>query len=65
MEHAARRGMPWRVPPEKVRSDIGLIDVAVNSPGFAAWAEHYERRGVRLPRPSRCPVIFMPSQEPP
>ncbi len=65
MVHAASRGAPWRVAPERVPSDVGLIDIQVNSRAFAAWAEHFQRRGVRLPRPSRCPVVFLPAQAPP
>jgi hypothetical protein len=65
MEQAARRGHSWRMPASSVPSVIGLVDVAVNSPAFAAWATHYQRRGIRLPRPSFAPVIFVPSAMPP
>ena len=65
MAHAARRGLPWRIAPHSMPSDVGMVDVPVSGPGFAAWAQHFERRGVRLPRPSKAPVIFAPSAMPP
>jgi hypothetical protein len=64
MVHAARSGRPWRVPRDTVVSDIGLVAVSVATPAFDAWQVHFERKGLRLPRPSRSPVVFLPSPMP-
>jgi hypothetical protein len=41
-----------------------LVPVAVDGEAFAAWAEHYQRRGIRLPRPDRSPVVWLPTSMP-
>ena len=65
MVRAARSGQPWRIPAGRAVSDIGLVAVTVAEPAFYAWQIHFERQGVRLPRPSRSPVVFLPAPLPP
>ena len=64
MVASARRGLPWRCPSAAVASDVGFLPVNVDSPEFEAWARHFQRHGVRIPRPARAPVIFAPSATP-
>ena len=65
MTAAARAGRPWRVPAASVVSDVGLIPIGVSSPEFYAWQVSFERQGIRLPRPNRAAVVFMPAAQPP
>ena len=61
MTAGARSGRPWRLTAASVVSDIGLVAVSGSSPEFYQWQIDFERRGIRLPRPSRSPVVFLPA----
>lgn len=65
MVDSARRGRPWQARPETVPSDVGLVAVAVGSSAFDAWRTWFAMRGVTFPTPSKAPVVFLPSPEPP
>ncbi len=41
-----------------------LVPVPVDGRAFAAWAAHYDQLGIRLPKPSKAPVIWMPATMP-
>jgi hypothetical protein len=64
MVHAARSGRPWRIAKADAVGDVGLAAVNVSSVDFYMWQVSFEQRGVRLPRPSRSPVVFLPPNAP-
>lgn len=65
MTRAALRGRPWQVSPDTVPSDTGFVAIEINSPAFNAWRTWFAMRGLSVPTPSKVPVVFLPSPQPP
>jgi hypothetical protein len=61
----AKRGRPWQVRADEAISEPHLVAVDVKSDAFRKWSVYFAMRGIVMPRPSRCPVAFLPSILPP
>lgn len=65
MVDLARRGRAWQVMAEEAVADPALVAVRVESDAFRRWSVWFAELGISLPRPSRCPVAWLPAEDPP
>ena len=68
MGELARRGLPFQIAAdeEPTAEEVQrLTCMPVNSGGFAEWQRHFHVQGIRLPKPERVRVAWMPSEQPP
>jgi hypothetical protein len=62
---AAKRGRSWLAPADEIIADRWLTAIDVDSGAYDRWKAWFIRKGIELPRPARCPVIFLDAPEPP
>lgn len=65
MTVGAKRGRSWQVLAEDVTGDRYLVSVTIRSAEFERWRRWFLQKGIELPKPSRCPVVFLEAPEPP
>lgn len=63
-EHGQGMAVPLSEAQALETASESYVYVLTASPDFAAWAEWFADRGIRLPRPSRVDRIWMPSARP-